>query len=152
MVRVRHSIVVKAPVAKVFDYISDPANAKEWVTGVAQSERIGSGAMRAGMRGRQVRHFLGQEVTGEYEITAFEPNRRVEFTVSDGPLAGGRVAELVEQVAGAAVESTRVTYVFDGEPRGLWRALRIAEPVATKLFQRQLRSDFATLKDILESR
>jgi carbon monoxide dehydrogenase subunit G len=152
MVRIRHSIVVHRPVQEVFQYISNPDNAAEWVAGIARSEKVTEGRMREGVRGRQVRNFLGQEISADWEVTAFEPNRRIEVTVNSGPLAGARVAEATESAPGEAVESTRVSYTFDGEPQGLWRALRFTEPVATRIFRRQVRSDFTTLKEILESR
>ena len=60
----------------------------------------------------------------------------------------GPVPFSVEHTFEPHYEGTRITFVGDGDPGGFFK---LAEPVVARTAERQFKSDFDTLKDLLEA-
>jgi len=160
MIKVSHSVMIERPVKDVFDFIANPENAHLWVSGVHEVKKLSDGPMAVGAKARQVRRFMGHELSSDYEITHFEAAKRVDVKVTSGPLAGFHVAEsvasapgdIVEVAAAGKKEQTVVTFVGQGEVAGtLGKLLKLAEPVLARMYERQLQADMGHLKDLLEA-
>jgi hypothetical protein len=61
---------------------------------------------------------IGRRIAADYEITVFEPNRRLEFRTTKGP---GRPHGRYD--FGEVTEGTRLTFSLDAQPMGLWRLI-----------------------------
>ncbi len=82
-VQAEHSVLINRPVEDVFAYVADQTNEPKWHTDVLDVSPAGTIEL-----GRMVTWQLNYMGKNEYvvEVTAFEPNRRIEMTVREGPL------------------------------------------------------------------
>ena len=132
------------PVDEVFAYVADPANLGEWQTNLVSITKETEGPVRSGTRFREVRRApFGRPVEAIVEVSGYEENRRFDLRIVSGPLPIDGRNEFI-----AVDGATRIEFVAEGEPRG---ALRLAGPVFGRLLHRQFESDYARLKDALES-
>jgi len=83
MIDLEHSVVIRRPVEDVFAFVADQANEPKWHTDVVDVRP--AGPIRLGSTVTQHVKFMG---TTEYviEVTAFEPQRRIELTTRQGAL------------------------------------------------------------------
>ena len=141
--RLEHSVVIDRPVEEVFAFITNPKNDLRWERRVVESTHTSEGPMDVGTTGRKVRRFLGLRLNTNYELTAFEPNRKLAAKTAYGPIPFEWTANL-EPVEGG----TRVTFLAEGKLSGL---LRLAGPILARMGQGGLESDSAALKKVLEA-
>lgn len=87
---------------------------------------------------------MGRQVLTTFEVTEFEPGRRVTIEAIDGSFPI-RVTRSVEPVDGG---SCRVSAEISGEPGGFFR---LAAPLVQKRAQRSVDADYDRLKTLLES-
>ena len=142
MPHAEHTVTVNRPQKDVFDYLTEGTHNREWRAGVLEIERT-SAAEGQGATYRQVLSGPGgRRIDGDYQVTVFEPPRRLEFQVTAGPARPTGVFELRED----ADQSTRVRFSLDLNPSGLMRLM-------TPMISRQMRREVAqldNLKAILE--
>ena len=122
MTTLREQIETSLPVDDAFAFVADFANAERWDPGVASSVRTNPGPVAVGARYRLGVRMGSRVAPMDYEVTAFEPSRRVV-------LAGrGRGVEAVDEIEFSAMsEGTRIDYTADIRLVGL---LRLAGPFA----------------------
>jgi uncharacterized protein YndB with AHSA1/START domain len=142
MVRVEHSLVIACPPEEVFAYVTDPANLPEWQS--TALEASSEGPVQQGARVSEVRKFLGRKMETKLEVTAYEPGRRFGLKVISGP-----VPFTADQTLEPTDGGTRLSMVLEGEPEGFFK---LTEPLVERAARRQVETDFAQLKDILEAR
>jgi len=140
MVRFEFAIDVDRPPSEVFAYITDTDRVSEWQSSAVEARWQGEKAQ--GTRIREVRKFLGRRMETELEVTEYEPDRRFGLRAVSGP-----VPYSVTQVLEPRNGGTRLMFVGEGEPGGFFK---LAEPIVGRVAERQFKSDFETLKDILE--
>ena len=134
--------MIDLPPDEVFAYATDPANVPEWQSSAL--ETTVNGPLQAGATGREVRTFLGRRMESTIRIEEYEPPRRFVLQVTSGP-----VPFHVEQTVEPAGEGSRIRVVMEGEPDGFFK---LAGSLVERGIRRELDGNFATLKDILESR
>jgi uncharacterized protein YndB with AHSA1/START domain len=142
MIKIEHSLVVNRPVEEVFAYATDPANLPEWQTSALEA-RV-DGPMQAGATGSIVRKFLGRRMESTVQFDEYEPPRKFGLQAKSGP-----VPFRVRQTYEPEGEGARINVVLEGEPGGFFK---LAEPLVERAIRREMESNFATLKDILEAR
>lgn len=85
MASATNTVTIRRPVADVFAFVADGTTAPRWRPGVvdiAMASGTGLGAVyRQGVKGPG-----GRRVAADYEITAFEPGRRLGFKAIAGPV------------------------------------------------------------------
>jgi uncharacterized protein YndB with AHSA1/START domain len=140
--RASHAIVIERPPEEVFAYLADVRHLPEWQTGIV--ELRADDEPRLGGRHVEVRSLLGKRIEATLEITAYEPPRRFDLEVVEGPLKL-RVAHTLEPVDGG----TRVEVDGEGDPG---RLFRFAGPLLARAVEKQTRDDLARLKRLLERR
>jgi uncharacterized membrane protein len=143
-VTVEHEIVIERPPWEVFAYVADPANAPEWQSGVTTTTKTAGEPMRAGVRWDETRTFLGRRVQGTLEATEYEPESLFAFRSVSGGVAIA-VRHLFEPFDGG----TRIRVLAEGDPG---RFGRLGGRFVRRAAERQLKADFARLKQVLESR
>lgn len=137
-----HSVTVNRPVGEVFAFVAEGENAMRWRPGVldvARQSGEGLGAIyRQGVKGPG-----GRRIAADYEITAFEPDRRIAFRAIAGP-----VRPTGEYRFESAGEGTTVSLALEATVTG-WRRLVMGRAVQSTM-ESEVRN-LETLKQILES-
>ena len=136
MPQASYSVVIGRPVDAVFAFIADGERCPEWRPGVVDIKRASGDGV--GARYTQgVKGPMGRRVAADYEVTAFEPPRRLEFQTVTGPARPhGRYD--VEAVDGG----TRLTFSLDATLGGLQRLLM------GSMVQRTMDSEVRTLDNV----
>ena len=144
MIRVEHTVTIDRPPTEVFAYVSDASKLPEWQSTALEARWETAGPIAVGSRAVEIRKFLGRRMESTMEVTGFEQDRELSFRVLSGPVPF-QVTQKLEAVSGG----TRVDLVAEGEPGGFFK---MAEPLVARALRRQIETDFATMKDILEAR
>ena len=141
-----YTMVIDQPVEKVFNYVSNPLNLPEWQgppTEMRDLQQSTPGQLREGDRFTTVLQFLGRRYETPTEASAYEPNRRLSYRGTGGPVPTQMIF-IFEEVPGG----TRFTHSQEVEPGGFFG---LAESLFEIEARRQLRHDLQTLKDLLQT-
>ena len=144
MIEVTASIDVRRPSEEVFAFLADMANNPRWQNGMRSCEWTSEPPLRLGSTYDQVASFLGKEIRSSFEVTEFEPGRRIRIRSTGGSMP----IDVTRTVEPADDRSTTVAAVVRGDASGLFR---IAEPVMRALVRRSVQRDYDRLKDLLEA-
>src|SRR5690349_1052478 len=108
-----NTVVIRRPAADVFAFVADGESGRLWRSGVLDV-RHRSGQGRGAVYEQGVKGPFGRRVGADYEITEYEPDRRLAFKAIAGPVRpeGTYVLE-------PADGGTRVTFTLTCSPRGL---------------------------------
>jgi uncharacterized protein YndB with AHSA1/START domain len=136
------TVDIARPPADVFAYLTDLSKLPEWQTTASGAEV--DGAVRQGARIRERRHFLGRDLRTELEVTAYEPPHRFDVRSAGGPVSFG-----IRHTLTAAGGGTRLRAEVDVT---VGRMMRLAAHGPLKIAEREFRSDFTRLKELLEAR
>lgn len=140
------SVTFEVPVsaAQAYDFIATNyfVNHTSWDPGVVSTEPLDEGPVRRGLRGREVRRFLGTQVTS-FEVTEYDDSGHT-FALRDDP--GVWDLERTYQVEPHR-DGARVTFVFDLTPRARW--FRLVHPLARGSIHRQVRANMDRLQGLL---
>lgn len=142
MARIEQTVEIERPPEDVFAVLTDPGRLADWQGTVVEAELEGDGPMRAGARVREVRSFLGKRIESTVEILEHEPPSRFALRSAAGP-----VSFHVEQSVEPTASGSRVRVSMEGEARGV---MAVGSRIAVKAAERQLKSDLASLKRLLE--
>ena len=115
MAQATRTVTIDRPVDAVFAFVADGETAPRWRAGVLDIKRLSGDGLGVGTRYAQgVRGPMGRRVAADYEVTAFEPNRRIEFLTIAGPVRPRGRYDL--EPAG---DGTHVTFSLEAELTGL---------------------------------
>ena len=143
MRRVEASVVINRPLEEVFGFVRNPVDHPQWETSQFDVEQTSEGPMGVGTTFRGGIRLLGLPIDWTAECTGYDTDGELEFSVNAGPLQLQEILTLEHIEAG-----TSFTIVYEGDLRGL---VRLAGPIVVRVFQRQVESDLANLRDILEA-
>jgi carbon monoxide dehydrogenase subunit G len=142
MPQASYSVVIRRPVDAVFAFFADGSRSTEWRPGVVDIRHVsghGVGARYA----QGVKGPMGRRIAADYEVTVYEPNQRIEFQTTAGPVRP-HVRFDLEPVE----DQTRLTFSLDATVTGL-RGLLMGSMV-----QRTMDAEVRTLDNarrVLES-
>jgi uncharacterized protein YndB with AHSA1/START domain len=141
---IQHEVTIhlNRPVEHVFAFLMDTSKLTTWQSNLIKSEPLTEGPLRTGSRFREVRRINGKESEIQGEITALEPDRRLETKTMTKPQA--MVSYFLDQEHGG----TRLKYKFVLVTSGL---MRLLEPMIASSIKKDTQYDFETLKRILEN-
>ena len=143
MASVDRTLTVNAPPETVFGYVTDPEKATVWQSSLLEAQFQPEGPVRRGSEIHEIRKLLGRRIESTAEVTDFEQNRLFGGRVRSGPIPWS-FRYTFEDADGA----TRIHFHIEGEPGGFFR---LAEPLVVRTLEKQLDSDFATLKELAEN-
>ena len=147
MARIEASVVINRPVEEVFGFVTNPRNDVLWQSGVLESEQTSEGPMGVGTTFRTVGLMMGRQMEMTAEVAEYEPNRKIKYKGTSGPMSTESSFTL-EPVEGG----TRVSFVGEAETGGVFKRLfGIADAIMVRMGQRSWETDLANLKDILEA-
>jgi hypothetical protein len=86
---VGHSVDIARAPEDVFAYLSDPSKLASWQD-VEHIEQLTPGPVTVGTRFREVHRAMGRRRVELTEVVTFEPGRRFEVRVVEGPPVDGR--------------------------------------------------------------
>lgn len=143
MLRIEKSVVINRPIEEVFAFVARSENYAQWAGPVLEAKQTSEGPVGVGTTSTRVTQFLGRRIESDYEVTEYEPNRKVSSKTSSGPVPLG------ERITFEAVDGgTKVSVVGEVEPAGFFK---LAEPILARAIKRQMGTDVGTLKDLLEA-
>jgi carbon monoxide dehydrogenase subunit G len=112
-----YSVTVNRPPGEVFAFVADGEKCPQWRPGVLDIKRVsGNGVGTKYSQG--VKGPMGRRIAADYDVTVFEPDRRLEFQTLTGPARPHGRYDL-EPVAGG----TRLTFSLDAQLTGLSKLL-----------------------------
>ena len=140
---IQHEVTIhlNKPVEQVFAFLMDPSKLSTWQSNLIKSEPLTEGPLQEGSRFREIRRIQGRESEIEGEITALEPNKRLETRTMTKPQA------MVSYILDPDQGGTRLKYKFVLITSG---PMRLMEPIMAKAIKKDSETDFETLKQILE--
>ena len=131
-----NTTTIARPVDQVFAFVADGENATRWRPGVLDVRHVsGTGVGATYQQG--VKGPGGRRVDADYVITAYEPNRRIAFEATAGPVRP-KGEYRFEDLGG----STRVTMSLEAQLSGL-KALLMGGAV-----QKTMDSEVRTIESI----
>jgi len=89
MIVIGHSIDIARAPEDVFAYITDPSRLASWQD-AEDVEQLTPGPVGVGTRFREVHRAMGRRRVEVTEIVTFQPGRRFEIRVVEGPPVDGR--------------------------------------------------------------
>jgi uncharacterized protein YndB with AHSA1/START domain len=135
-----NQVEIARPPSDVFTFLADGEHDRLWREGVLDVMRK-SGSGEGAVYEQGVKGPFGRRVPADYEITEFEPDRKIAFRAIAGPVRpqGSYVLE-------PTANGTRVTFALRATPSGLAKLM-------TPMVARTMRSEVAQLgrvKEVLE--
>ncbi|MFW2380445.1 MAG: SRPBCC family protein [Acidimicrobiales bacterium] len=136
-------IAINRPAVEVFDVVADMGRNTEWQKGMKSCVWTSDGPIGVGSTYDQVAGFAGRPIVTSFEVSEFEPGRRIRIvsTKSTFPLDITREVEPIDD------RSCRVIATVTGEPSGL---LKLLDPITKHLVARSVRNDYRRLKKMLD--
>ncbi len=142
MPHAEYAVTISRPPREVFDYLADGTHNREWRAGVVEISRTSAGAGQGATYRQVLAAPGGLRMDADYQITVFDPPRRLEFRVIAGPARPAGAFELSGNTEGA----TRVRFSLDLEPAG---AMKLMAPVLAMELRREV-AQLDKLKAVLE--
>jgi uncharacterized protein YndB with AHSA1/START domain len=133
--------LIPRPVAEVAAYAADPTNAPAWYTNISTVEWKTQPPLGTGSRIAFVARFLGRRIAYTYEVTEYEPERRLVMRTAQGPFPMETTYTWQSVEAG-----TRMTLRNRGTPSGFGS---VAAPMMAAAMRRANRNDLAALAAVL---
>ncbi len=112
-----NTVTIRRPPSEVFAFVADGTNAPRWRTGVLDIVLVSGSGVGANYR-QGVKGPGGRRIAADYEITTYEPNRRLAFQATAGPVRPSGEFSLV-----ADGDGTALTFSLDAELPFLKRLL-----------------------------
>ncbi|MFK0043547.1 SRPBCC family protein [Streptomyces sp. NPDC090741] len=137
--------VIAAPCDRVAAYAADPTHAPEWYANITSADWQNPPPVAVGSKVAFVARFLGRRLAYTYEITAYEPGRRLVMRTDEGPFP--METTYTWEPYGEGSDRTRMTLRNRGEPRGF---ASLGATVMAAAMRRAQHKDLAALKALLE--
>ena len=135
---------VELPAEQVFEFFADPTNNPLWQEGMVSCEWTSDSPTGVGSTYSQIARFMGRDVESTFEVTAFEPGRRIAIKTvkSTFPIEVDRRVEPKDE------NSCQVSASISGGPSGILATVfgRGMETAARKSIER----DYDRLVEWLE--
>jgi uncharacterized protein YndB with AHSA1/START domain len=144
-VRVEQTFTVARPPEAVFDYVTDPANLRDWQTSKTKFEPLSDGPPRQGYRIREWQKGPGgKEFEQVVEFTEFDRPHKLHTHIVEGPYP----VDGAWTFAPADGGGTRVHFLAEGDLHGL---MRLLGPVVSRMVGRQFAAYHENLRRNVEA-
>ena len=145
--RVQQSVTVNAPRAEVWDFVTDPANYREFLEGATRWEVMSDNDRGLGARYRMNLQVGSAQVGGLIEVVEWQPPSDMAWSSVMGIDQRGRW-----RLREAGDGRTRLTFRFAYGVAGGGIIALIAERVAAPSLRRRLRRSLLNIKQGVEQR
>lgn len=137
-----NTLTIHRPPAEVFAFLAHFDNVPQWNYAISETRKITDGPVGVGSRYRQTR-TLPTRSDEMFEVTEFEPDRRLSIRGTLGPFHSEVTYLLQPAGSGTAVANT-----MHLQPSG---PLRLVAPLAASRVKSAVAGNLRTLKEILET-
>jgi len=137
-----NTITISRQPAEVFGFLANFANLPLWNYAIDETRKIAGGPVGVGSRYKQTR-TLPTRSEETFEVTEFEPNRRLSIRGALGPFHGEASYLLIPTGNGTALTNT-----MNLQPSG---ALRLVAPLAASRVKSAVAANLDTLRHLLET-
>jgi uncharacterized protein YndB with AHSA1/START domain len=138
------SVTINRPREEVFAYLVDPGNQTVWQSGLVEFESDRAGQPEVGDRARGTIKVAGRKVRWVSETTEMQPPERFAFRSVEAPFPFDVSYTLVDHDGATEVRN-------DGSTESMGGFFgKLADPVVARMYQRDMDSNLANLKLILE--
>jgi uncharacterized membrane protein len=143
MFKFEKSGFIDRPQQEVFAFVTDLANDPKWQNTIISVKRISDGPIGVGSTWHYTTKFLGRETETEIQMTSYEPPLRVSVKAINGPVPFENTYTFESKDGG-----TLLTVTGKAEIGGFFK---MAEGLVGKQVEKQIETDAATLKALLEA-
>lgn len=143
MVKLENTVFINRSPKDVFDYINEPSNSPNYQSGTKSASWVSDGPIGVGSTWKATASVLGRELEAEMQITDWQPPLQTTFKTISGPIPFEVTAKVEPQDNG-----TLLTFSGKVELGGFFK---IAEGLAAKQLENQMKEDNQRLKKLLES-
>lgn len=144
-VDVSTEIIINRPVEVVAAFASDPDNATAWYVNIKTVAWKTPKPLVVGSQVEFSAAFLGKKLVYTYEITSFDPNRKLIMRTADGPFP----METTYLWEKASDNKTRMILRNSGTPSGFAKLL---SPIVERAMKNANLKDLKRLKSLLEKK
>lgn len=138
------TVLIRRPLAQVYEYTINPAHAKFWYSNVKESELADpSQGIVVGAKAQLLTSIMGADHKFTYEIAGIEPLKSLSMKTSAGPFP----MESEYQFRTIDEQSTEVKIINRASPKGI--PFFMVSMVKGKV-QQTIEEDVLKLRDILE--
>lgn len=130
---------------KVFAYLVDPATQTVWQSGLQEFEADWKDDPKVGDRARGTVKVAGKKVHWETVTTEVQPPERITFRSLEAPFDYELSYTLIDHGASTEVRHDGSTGTLGGGFFG-----KLADPLVALMYQRDMESNLANLKSIIE--
>jgi carbon monoxide dehydrogenase subunit G len=141
MASFENTVIIQRPVEDVFAFLADFENVPKWNYAIIETRKISPGPVGVGTAYRQTRSVPSRSEEG-FEVTVFEPARRLEVQGQIGPFKA-RTSYLLAP----AGSGTRLANAVELESSGL---LAVVTPLATSRVKHAVAANLDKLRQLLE--
>jgi carbon monoxide dehydrogenase subunit G len=142
MYKIEESIYINRSPQEVFDYVTNPTNNVQWMSGTESAAWATSGSPGVGSTYTGVFNFLGRKLEGEVEVTGWNPPNSWSFKTTR-PIAAKTTTKFEAQGDG-----TLLTQTSQIEIGGYFQ---LAEGLVGKQLEKLYETNNAALKLMLEA-
>jgi uncharacterized membrane protein len=143
MIKIEKSVLINRPQQEVFDFVTNLSNDPQWQSSIESVEQVSDGPIGVGSTWRYVSKYLGRKNETEIQMTSYEPPRHSTVKAVSGPIPFENTHTFQAQDGG-----TLLTFTGQAEIGGFFK---MAEGLAGKQLEKQIESDAAALKKLLEA-
>ena len=130
MAHISKSIKIKAPLSKVFDYVTSPENWTTYVTSLVDVRNVSDKTPKAGATFEWTYRMLGMNFNGKGSIVEFEQNRRFSMEMEGSfPI---REDFYFEEDAGATTIRFEIKYDIPGKVLSVLSSSSVVEKMNAK--------------------
>ena len=142
MISNQAGLIIHRPIDQVFAFVAQLENRPKWCAGTVATQQTSTGSVGSGTTFHEVFElFLGRKGEADYTITVYEPNKRLAFMSTSGPI---RAAETL--IFDVVDGGTRVTQMTEAD----FNRFKIIEPLFKGMGQRMLVANLTRLQAQLE--
>lgn len=139
--RFTNTVSVRRNAVDTFEYLARFENIPQWNYAISRTWKVSEGPVGVGSTYRQER-TVPSHAEETFEVTEFEPDRRLAIEGTLGPFAA-RLTYRLEQTG----DATLITNDVDLEPTGL---TRLVAPLAANRIKSAVAANLKVLKQLLE--
>jgi uncharacterized protein YndB with AHSA1/START domain len=137
------------PPERLFRALIDVDRAGEWMPDFVGMEKLTAGEFGQGTRFRETRRFQGKVTVEQFEVTLFEPPRRLDLYADGTKGSSGRGAFRFSYELAPSETGTDLTLHI--EAIGMSLFFRLLSPLFVLVFKRILARDHAALRAFIAS-
>jgi hypothetical protein len=142
MATFQNTLTIQRSVEDVFAFLADFENLPSWNYAIVETKKTSPGPVGVGTTYRQIRSLPSRSEEG-FEVTSFEPTRRLEIQGEIGPFTA-----TISYLLAPKGDGTRLANTVDLQPPS--GALRLLAPLAVSRVKTAVAANLDTLKQLLE--